>query len=125
MFLMNGADFPQDFYKKPPKSEAYKMIGQFFKLLLEHFYKDVLKSRSDIEIKANPETFIDVFFVMMKELYIYIFHQGMKPNQHKRLALLVFWIVKLKALKIKVLDKSYSAETSHLESTVNESFGST
>lgn len=121
---MNGTDFPQDFYKKPPKSKAYKMIGQFFKPLLEHFYNDVLKARQDIKIEVNPETFIDIFLRYDERiLYFYIFHQGMEPNQHKRLALLVFWIVKLKPLKIRVLSNGYSKETSHLESTINESFG--
>ena len=121
---MNGTHFPQDFYQKPPKKEAYKMIGYFFKPLLERFCNDVLKARKDIILDANPEILVDIFLRYdEKMLYFYIFHQGMIPSQHKRLALIVFWIVKLKPIQVKVLNKSYLEETSLLAATINESFG--
>ena len=120
---MNGIDLPDDFYQKPSKKAAFQMINSFFKPLLIGFCESVINEKDGIEIEANPESLIDIFWRFdERRLYFHIFHEGMKPNQHKCLALTVYWIVKLKPLRVKFLSDEYSAATREFESTVNENF---
>ena len=122
--MMNGSNLPPDcFYEKPPKSEAYKMIGKFFKPLLERFSIDILKIHEGIQLEANPEILIDIFLRFDERLvYFHIFHGGMKPSQHKQLSLILFWIIKLRPLHVIYSDKKFSEETRKLDATINEDF---
>lgn len=116
---MNGQDLPSDVYSVPPTRYMMRMAGAIDSL------RNKFCATLDLDgakLETNTETLRDIIIRIDKRaLYFHIFHDGMKPSEHKNLALLVFWILKLRPFWIAVR-KDFTKEQFQFASCINEKF---
>lgn len=105
-------------YEKPSRDFVKDVMRQI---------EDVVKGFCDIyeidlsRIKMNTLALEDVIMrIDMRFLYFSVFHEGMKPNEHKTLnGLLIFWILKRHPFWIDILPDD-EEDIVRLASRINE-----
>ena len=80
-------------YQKPSQDELEEMMEQI-DIMVQKFCKNTDFNYE--RIKVNMQALEDVVVrTDMRILYFTVFHQGMKPNEYKRITgLMIFWILK-------------------------------
>ena len=117
---MNGANPPHDdFYQVPDESYLFRKIGKI-DIMIGEFCDYIGLDRK--KLMVNPEIVRDIVIrIDKRQLYFYIFHNRMQPNEYKELSLMIFWVLKLRPLWI-IADDGFSKQQFQYSANVNEAF---
>ena len=116
---MNGEQFPNDIYKEP--SEEFilgkmKIIDRFLDMFCNLFKINKEK------IQVNTEIIRDIVIRMDKrEIYFHIYHNDMEPSEYKKLALFIYWVLKLRPFWIPI-NENFNENNIKFAACINEKF---